>query len=191
MTIIALSGYARSGKDTCADILVEELGFQRAAFADVLRACVEALNPIVGQYFRGSQPDGLKRYNDVLREVGYDKGKELYPEFREILQRMGTEVGRDILGANIWVDLTLAKMKFSSSQRDWILTDCRFPNEAAAVRDANGQVWRVERPGVDPANDHVSEHALDDYTFDVTIENNGTLEDLKAQVLSCVPFANE
>ena len=32
--IIGLSGYARSGKDEAAKVLVEELGFPRVAFAD-------------------------------------------------------------------------------------------------------------------------------------------------------------
>jgi dephospho-CoA kinase len=36
--IIGLTGYAQSGKDTVANILVENYGYQRVAFADPIRA---------------------------------------------------------------------------------------------------------------------------------------------------------
>jgi hypothetical protein len=37
MKIIALSGWAHSGKDTCAQFLIDNHGFTRLAFADVLK----------------------------------------------------------------------------------------------------------------------------------------------------------
>lgn len=179
--IIALSGYARSGKDSIANVLVEGYGFRRTAFADTLRSCVEALNPIID-----ADPDGnLIRYNDIVRDRGYDRGKEDFEEFRGILQRMGTEVGRNILGSNIWVDLTLNKMR--SSENNWVITDCRFPNEALGVKEISAaQVWRVERKGVRAANDHISEHSLDGFEFDQIIYNDGTLEDLAVAVHDAV-----
>ena len=170
--IIALSGYARSGKDTVAEYLVETQGFRKIAFADALRECVEALNPIVAD-------EGV-RYKDALEYWGYDEAKKVLPEFRAVLQRMGTEVGRNILGENIWVELTMEKIA-NEIESDWVITDCRFPNEAYAVLDADGDVIRVDRPDVGAANDHISEHALDDFGFDDIILNDGTLYDLYAE----------
>ena len=45
--IIGISGYARSGKDSVANILVQDFGFERRAFADKLREALYALNPII------------------------------------------------------------------------------------------------------------------------------------------------
>ena len=41
--IIGLSGYAQSGKDTVANILVQHYGYKRVAFADKIRECLFAL----------------------------------------------------------------------------------------------------------------------------------------------------
>ena len=45
--IIGLSGYAQSGKDTVAKVLIEEYGFTRIAFADKIREFLYDLNPQV------------------------------------------------------------------------------------------------------------------------------------------------
>jgi dephospho-CoA kinase len=45
--IIGLSGYARSGKDTAADHLVNEYGFTRYSFAAPMKEAMYRLNPIV------------------------------------------------------------------------------------------------------------------------------------------------
>jgi 50S ribosomal subunit-associated GTPase HflX len=45
--IIGLSGYAQVGKDTVANILVQHHGYKRVAFADKIRECLFALDPII------------------------------------------------------------------------------------------------------------------------------------------------
>lgn len=188
--LIALSGYARAGKDTIADRLCDVHGWERLAFADLLRECAKALNPIVGRELvelpmlgtdkvEYLEADGLCTYQEALERYGYDKSKSLYPEFRGILQRLGTDVGRRLLDDNIWVDATLAKCE---EGKNYVFTDARFPNEATAITSRGGKVVRVERPGVGPANDHPSETSLDDWPFDAVYQNDGTLDDLNAWV---------
>jgi hypothetical protein len=167
--IIGLSGYARSGKDTVAEILGQH-GFERRAFADTLRNMLYALNPYIGPF----------RTQEVVDSMGWEAAKVHYPELRVLLQRLGTEAGRDILGDNIWVDTTLSKLGVG----DFVLTDCRFQNEANAVKAAGGQVWRVVRPGCGPVNGHISEIAMDDYPHDAYIHNDGDLTDLVVLVNS-------
>ncbi len=68
---------------------------------------------------------------------------------------------------------------------NWIITDVRFPNEAKAIKDRGGIMLRVNRQTETdrfPRNEHPSETALDDYKFDATIINNGTLEELEKSV---------
>jgi len=182
--VVGLSGYARSGKDTVANILVEHYGFKRFAFADKLRDCVYALNPYVYGFSSEIQEVGLRslkfeRLQDVIDRHGWDGYKEsIYgPEIRELLQRMGTEVGRDIIGEDTWVK------GLDSETGRIVVTDMRFPNEYARVVANKGQTWRIERPGVGAVNRHISETSLDEgFDFWNTIHNDGTLEELEVKV---------
>ena len=65
---------------------------------------------------------------------------------------------------------------------NWIITDCRFPNEAEAIKDRGGIIIRVDRPGVEPVNAHPSETALDNLDFDYRIANVSDLVALKQTV---------
>jgi len=173
--LLGISGYAQAGKDTIADRLCDVHGFRRVAFADLLRRCAEALDPIVG-----IDPDGSPvTYKETLEYNGYEASKHLFPEFRGILQRLGTEVGRKLLGDNIWVDATLASLEPGI---DYVVTDARFANEAQAILKEGGLMVRVKREGTGPVNDHLSETALDDWDFDHIIINDGTIEDLNDKI---------
>lgn len=65
---------------------------------------------------------------------------------------------------------------------NWIITDVRFPNEAEAIKARKGILIKINRPNntieTSGIQQHPSEIALDDYQFDYTIENEGTIEDL-------------
>lgn len=183
--IIGVSGYARTGKDEIAKVLVEEFGFERLAFADKLRECVYAMNPIVlwdsefGPLQDGVEPYiPLKYVIDTYTWDGY-KSTGWGTHIRKYLQRFGTEVGRDLLGQNIWVDATFA---VTDVTKDYIVTDCRFNNEAKGILSRGGHMWRVSRPGVGPVNDHISEVGLDNFPFDARINNDGDLTDLRDSV---------
>lgn len=174
MMLIGLSGWARSGKDTAAEYLVNELGFARVAFADPLREALYRLNPIIEvNGFPGA------RLRQMVNVAGWDALKENSEDVRGLLQRMGTEVGREMIDPDIWVKLA---MKEAAKHEKVVITDVRFPNEVEGIKAAGGVVWRVVRPNVGPANSHLSESALDDYEFDVVIENDGMISDLHLQI---------
>lgn len=180
--ILAFSGYARSGKDTAASVLVEEGGWKRLAFADVLRECVLALNPFVLSNDSVVPQDwDAQHLQNVINVWGWDgyKKSPFSDDIRRLLQRMGTEVGRNILGENIWVDATLNKME---EGQNYVITDCRFPNEAKAVEDRGGRVMRINRLGVGPINDHPSETSLDDWKFFGIITNHDDEETFKQKI---------
>ena len=181
-TLLGLSGYARSGKDTVADILFDH-GFKRLAFADTLREAIYRLNPTV--FLQNDDWAGFVPLQEVVDTFGWEQAKKVTPEVRDLLQRLGTEVGRDMFGTNFWVDQTFRKLESDPGQR-FVLTDVRFPNEADAVRDAGGFVLRVRREGFGPVNGHSSETALDGYEFDAFIDNDGTIPELATQVAELV-----
>ena len=92
-----------------------------------------------------------------------------------MLQKLGTDAIRDGLHPDAWVNALMAEYRW----QNWVITDCRFPNEAKAVKDNGGVVIRIERPGVGPVNSHPSETALDNWDFDHKIMNGSDLVALR------------
>jgi hypothetical protein len=112
---------------------------------------------------------------------------------REFLQKLGTDAVRQGLHPNAWVNAAMSEYKKEYKGNDangspiydypnWIFTDCRFPNEAQAVKDSGGYVIRIDRSGVKPVNNHPSETALDSWDFDYKIANVSDLVSLKQTV---------
>lgn len=182
--IISFSGFARSGKDTAVQFLVEERGFIRLAFADKLREFLYALNPIV-DVDAARMKKTLYYVQDIIESFGWDGYKETPygPEIRRLLQRLGTEAGRQVMWDTIWIDAT---MKQIEPGKNYAISDARFLNEFDAVTGLGGRVIRIERAGVGPANDHASEMEALDYDFDTVIHNDGTLEEFKQKVLEAI-----
>jgi dephospho-CoA kinase len=173
--IIALHGFAQVGKDTVAGLL-GEYGYIRRAFADKLRDALYILNPIILADSYGR----IFRLQEIVDEIGWDEAKVNHPEVRRLMQVLGTEVGRELLGPDVWVDLLTKQLEYG---KKYVITDLRFLNEVTALRRLpNVTLVRVTRPGVGPVNGHVSDKGLD-IVFDEEILNDGTLDDLHGQVL--------
>ena len=185
--IIGLSGFARSGKDTFANRLVSAHGFTRIAFADTLRNFLYALNPIVHAkagteiYGHEDQEVVLWHLQEVIDIHTWDRYKESVfgPEIRRLLQRLGTEAGRQTLWDTIWID---AALKDLDPEKNYVVTDARFLNEFKAITDLGGTIVRIERPGVGPQSDHASETEALQYNFYNVIQNDGTIEGLNRKV---------
>jgi hypothetical protein len=167
--IIGLSGYARSGKDEVAKILVEDYGYKRVAFADKIRELLLETNPQVRDGFR---------VESVVEAYGWDQAKVMFPEIRTLLQRLGVGA-RNIFGDEFWIGQVFHSMDKTS---EYVITDVRFENEAMMLKLMGGQLWRIKRPGVEAVNDHVSEHELDGYKVEMILKNEGTLDDLRELV---------
>jgi hypothetical protein len=131
---------------------------------------------------------------------------------RWVLQYWGTEVCRRAFHDDIWI--ASLENKLRNSRDDVVISDCRFPNEIKSIKDAGGIVIRVHR-GPEPswyddavnANKsetgnfswatsrgrleklgiHASETAWVGTTFDAILDNNGSIDDLYARVISLVP----
>lgn len=175
-------GRKRSGKDTFAAPLLEEYGFQRVSYADPLRAAALRLDPLVGRpAFRGNlSPSHDVRLSQVVEELGWEKAKDLVPEVRRVLQRLGTDAVRT-MDPDFWVRAAMREVdvrRLDLGARI-IMTDVRFPNEADAIRERGGILLRLWRPEAIVADAHSSETALDDYPDDAIVSNEGTPEELQ------------
>ena len=132
---------------------------------------------------------GTERLGTLLRDAGGDweklKDEENDPRHREIRrlqQALGTEVGRETLPGSVWADTGMAKV--ARHRRDLasvVITDCRYDDEAEAVRAAGGKVVRVVRPSLPaPTDSHTSESGISEHLVDREIINDGTHDDLRA-----------
>lgn len=187
MIVIGLSGKMGAGKDTAADYLVTNHGFQKLAFASDLKLMLAQLDPIID--------DAGTRLSHVTREFSKTQSAEMeahlkrhYPEYRRALQVLGTECIRN-RDSGFWVDRVVDKLRATPYGSKIVITDCRFRNEAEAVMYSGhwmGEVWDIYRPGLPtgPANAHESEQGLVDGEYVTRITNDGSLDDLYA-ALDC------
>lgn len=129
------------------------------------------------------------------------------PTPRMMLQRLGTELMRTQLHPNVWINSRMATFNENSN---WIMTDCRFDNEAKAIREKGGILIKIRRPfslrfpdlaeygleydydhdrlcndnpGMCAKLTHSSETGLDNWEeFDYIIDNDGDMDDLLGKV---------
>lgn len=104
---------------------------------------------------------------------------------RVILQQLGTEWGRK-LDDSVWV--RTVRSTVTTEGGNWVITDCRFPNEGAFIKnmpEANGRaVWLDASKRVQRTSDHASEPTRADFDGIVTydLDNNGSLAELEANI---------
>ena len=165
--LIGLSGYAQSGKDSVASILVRDYGYERIAFADPIKDLLYLINPTIGRV----------SLQYIVDNNGWDVAKQ-HLEVRQMLQDLGVGA-RELFGSNFWIDLAISKVK---QEHRVVITDVRFKNEAQMISIAGGELWRVERPHVGPANGHISELELLNHPMDRRIYNNSGIQGLNNAV---------
>ena len=108
---------------------------------------------------------------------------------RRLLQLIGFEWGREIIGPSLWVDLwTKAVTLYAQRDPDLIIAcdDIRFDNEVDAVHALDGVVVHIQsHRGAEAvvvgtgSTDHASEDGVSMEKVDYVVENNGTEEDFK------------
>lgn len=172
--LIGLSGYAQSGKDTVASILVDKYSFKRISFADAIRNALLTLNPKI---------DSITHLSDLVDDYGWDVAKQ-NSEVRRLMQVFGSEVGRKMWSDTFWIDQAFKHITDGVHifNGNFVFADVRFPNEAEAIKNKDGKIWRVNRHNFSAVNSHISERAMDNWMFDDVIYNDGTLEELTQQV---------
>lgn len=223
--IIGILGFARTGKDTVADLILSA-GAQKIGFADALkRTCINIFDFSHEQMWGSTEekegPD--KRYPrehtwdrrsthddrkclccGIVMETWLSENVQCFLTPRYAMKIIGTEGARHCWN-EIWVKKALddaamiqngylynKALGIENTLCDYpksaIFIDTRFINEVNAIQAAGGRVFRIKRPGYDkPAFDHPSETEqlrIPDDKLQGVIMNDGTLEDLRRQVLA-------
>jgi hypothetical protein len=197
--IIGISGLIGSGKDTAADYLVNFHGFRRDSFASTLKDAVAAIFGWDRTLLEG-RTASARAWREQIDPWWAARLNipDLTP--RLILQLWGTEVCREGFHNDIWI--ASLENKLRQTNDNIVISDCRFANEIAAIRNAGGRVIRIVR-GPEPEwfstarlypekmqhlwpNIHASEYSWAGTQFDAIIENNSSIEDLYKELKNLV-----
>lgn len=180
MYIITISGHAKNGKDTIANILKEKLESRNKKvliihFADYLKFVCE-------KYF------------------GWDGKKD--ERGRTILQEVGTDIVRK-RDQYFWVDIVCRLINVLSNDFDFfIIPDCRFENEIEYPESEYGlkifatNIRRYENNIIFDngltleQKRHPSETSLDYYEFDWTFINDSDINALYGKADEFIEYYN-
>lgn len=177
--IILISAKAQHGKDIFAELLKNKL--------------VSKENKVIIDHFAKYIKGYLKDY--------YEKDTTIKDEFtRTKLQILGTEIIKEKLNYKSFHAKRLTE-DFQIVQDDFdcfLVPDTRFPDEIylfKAMFPNQVTTVRIYRDGViggltNEQLKHKSEIALDDFSFDWIVNNNGTLEDLEKEVELFIQYLN-
>lgn len=178
--LIGITGKARSGKDTLANLLFTEHQFLPMAFAIPLKnAVAEAYGVCVTNLH-------TQEGKATMNELWAATNRTLLQEFGEMLCQQH--------GADFWVRRWLIDFCRFRDTDDVVVSDVRKDVEAEYIRQLGGVVVHLERDGAGLAGkeaQHVSERGVELARGDVVIRNNGTIQDLRAHALSLVTYARE
>jgi hypothetical protein len=198
--IVGLVGFIGAGKGTVADLLVERHNFFKESFANSVKDSCAAVFGWDRAMLEGDTPES-RAWREQPDKWWSDKfGKEFSP--RLALQLMGTEAGRDVFHPDLWVHTVLRRCE-QAPYNNYVIADVRFPNEINAIKDSGGVVIRVRR-GDDPEwytlarecnvynkldimrnaypEVHYSEWAWIGAHYDIVMDNNCSLDELKIRV---------
>lgn len=187
--LIGLTGPAGSGKDTVADLIVATWMHQsqRQALQCSFGGSITFADPIhrmlMTLLYCMDETGELCQYAQE-RELKEQPIPSLGVSYRHLAQTLGTEWGQQCIGRDVW--LRVAESKLSHLLRDGVthvvVSDVRFPREADWVRARGGEIWRIERPGIEPVREHVSESGMASIRSDRVIVNDSGIIELAACV---------
>ncbi len=204
--IISLSGKKKSGKDTVADFLVKDRGFTKLSFSTPLKELIIktfSIDPDL--LYNDTKKDLPMDYNlnidyfhlDKMREIITEEWgvqidyetRERIEEFfdkkietpRQLMQVVGTDIIRNLISETIFIDLMLEKIK--KIQTPIVIADARLKNERETLLELGAIMALIKRDiNIDP-DDHISENDFgDEDEYDLVIENNINLQQLRSEI---------
>jgi len=153
--IIGICGLIGSGKDTIADYLQNIHEFRRESFASTLKDAVSAVFGWDRELLEGRTKES-RAWREQVDTWWAERLNMPGLTPRWVLQHWGTEVVRRSFHDDTWIASLENKLRKTTD--DVVISDCRFPNEIAAIKRAGGMVIRVVR-GLEPEWYQVAEYA--------------------------------
>lgn len=194
--MISFSGKKRSGKDLSAQYLIDNYGYKRFSLADSVKQFTSKTMGIPLEHFTDDTlkdkpfttsiqlysseivlliEDLVELNNNSINEIKWDnipREKNLKTP-REVMQFVGTDLGRNIVSQDIW--LNQVPTQFDGNI---VVTDARFPNERELFKRRGFKNVLLLRNS-DSKDTHESENSLGHpREYDDAIRNFGSKERL-------------
>lgn len=173
--LIGLTGIAGSGKDTVAMFIQQNYDIKTLrtlAFAEpVKKACKDL-------FLLSDDQLHSQEHKETL-DPRWGKSP------RELFQWLGTDVLRKF-DDDFFIKHVDHQIKNNTdTHKHTVVTDLRFVNEAKYIKSQGGIVVKIVRPNAETTkHKHISENGFDEAFIDITIMNDGTLDQLKDKVLA-------
>lgn len=148
-SVVGLIGCISSGKNSCANHLVEEYGYIPLSFANALKGAVSSMYGWDRALLEGDTEESRE-----WREIPcpywshYLDADSATP--RIVLQRFGTEYVRNQILRDFWGKRLAKEIDLANPNTNYVITDARFSNECDLITAVGGTTIRVERPDTDP-----------------------------------------
>jgi hypothetical protein len=172
MHLIGLHGRARVGKDTVADYLAKQYGFLKSSFAGPLKRAAKEMFGLSD----AEMMDGVKE--DVIPYWGYSP--------RQMFQLLGTEGGRMVFGDDLWLKRWKKFVLDFGATSHIVVTDVRFENEAALIRELGGTLIHVTSIRASTltttAKAHASEAGVKFLPGDILLDNSSSFPPLYREI---------
>ena len=178
--IIAICGQKRSGKDTCAEYIInatrstpQPIAMEHVKISDPLKkACAILFDLNIEDSLEGPLKDTIDpRWKVSPRQIMQFVGTEI---MQYKLQELMPDIGRDF-----WIKKLLAN---TPKEKSIVISDLRFVHEEKMLRESSKNVFiiKVQRE-LNTSNSqdlHSSEQEWASIKEDCRIINNGTIADL-------------
>lgn len=186
MIKIAISGQARTGKNTLAEMLVRNaiphtIKNETDSFRFKIVAVADPIKNMVMEMVPNANPECLWGQSELRSKPIPGDLKDLNGNpltYRRALMDIGS-LGRKY-NTDIWLNALVQDAEKNKSLKVYVVSDVRFPNEINYLKNHGFHMIRLKRMGV-PQIDDVSETAqleIPDSFFDDVIENDGPLSEL-------------
>lgn len=206
--LIGLIGKKGAGKDTFADLLQKEISLKglkmerRQMAYNLKKACALTTdmpffnfedNKIKNSLYERPLPVTIDFLMSFLNNFGVSadtaagiyeflKDKNHYHEVnsnRELLQYLGTDILRDLVGPNVHIDSAVQNLDKNSV---YVFTDIRFENETKIKKSFDKALFIGIKRNLNNHDNHPSEAGIDSLInnyADVVVDNNKTIKELK------------
>lgn len=161
--IIGFVGFKQVGKSTAARYLEETHGFVRHNFKDALVAEIKQNFPDLLRAI--ADTEYTQQFAGQIDALFVNKP----PLVRTLMQNYGTEVRRKDKDS-YWTDKWVTKLWELGSDKDVVVDDVRFLNEASRVKGQGGILIRLTRADIPTGGNHPSETEQLEIEADYTIE---------------------
>ena len=172
--IILLSGYKRCGKDTLANYLQNNYGYNHVKISQKLNDCIKLLFNLEEKNFEENKEEIIPNWGTSTRKLMQFIGTDI---FQYKIQEIIPDTGRDLWINTLFNDELIDKLVNNDNYRI-VISDLRFLHEYHKIEKLNIPFIhiRIINPNIEYKDTHISENELYKIRYNYNIINDKCIE---------------